>query len=76
MDSEQKSAVTRAPGDSRDNGKNGKRVFLKCIKMHILLLTDEQVCFIIETIQGNQGAKNLLTQHHSIGNNKIHHMQI
>ena len=27
MDSEQKSAVTRAPGDSRDNGKNGKRVF-------------------------------------------------
>ena len=35
MDSEQKSAVTRAPGDSRDNGKNGKRVFLKCIKMHI-----------------------------------------
>ena len=32
----QKSAVTRAPGDSRDNGKNGKRVFLKCIKMHII----------------------------------------
>ena len=37
MDSEQKSAVTRAPGDSRDNGKNGKRVFLKCIKMHIIM---------------------------------------
>ena len=32
MDSEQKSAVTRAPGDSRDNGKNGKRVFLKVHK--------------------------------------------
>ena len=48
----------------------------KIRKIYILLLTDEQVCFIIETIQGNQGAKNFLTQHHSIGNNKIHHMQI
>ena len=43
----------------------------KYVKIYIFLLTDEQVCFIIETIQGNQGAKNLLTQHHSIGNNKI-----
>ena len=33
----------------------------KCVKIYIFLLTDEQVCFIIETIQGNQGAKNLLT---------------
>lgn len=48
----------------------------KYVKIYIFLLTDEQVCFIIETIQGNQGAKKLLPQHHSIGNNKIHHMQI
>ena len=30
MDSEQKSAVTRAPGDSRDNGKMER----ECFKVH------------------------------------------
>ena len=29
----------------------------KYVKIYIFLLTDEQVCFIIETIQGNQGGK-------------------